>query len=91
MLALLLTSCASSPAVRTEIVEVPVEVTVPLDAQLTRPEAAPVRPPLRCRDAEGRPTLCNRDLVNWLNAYDRALAALNDRMARISALQPKGD
>ena len=92
VLACLLASCASSPAVRTEIVEVPVEVTVPLRAELTADIPPPPRPPLRCTDeATGQPTLCNEELGDWLNAYDAALLQLRDRMARIRALQPATD
>lgn len=63
---------------------------MPLRAELTADIAPPPRPPLRCT-AAGKPTLCNEDLVDWLNAYAAALLALRDRLARIRALQPKGD
>lgn len=84
----MLTSCASSPAIKTEIVEVPVEVRVPLPAELTADEPVPVRPALSCKDATGRATICNRDMANWLNAYDAALARIRARMAEIRGLQP---
>jgi hypothetical protein len=88
ILAFLLTSCGASRPVRTELVEVPVEVRVALPPELTAPEPRPARPPLKCRDAAGKATLCERDLVNWLNSYDAALARINDRVARILGLQP---
>jgi hypothetical protein len=90
-LAFLLTSCGVSRPVRTEIVEVKVEVPVALPPALTAPEPRPARPPLKCRDTAGKATLCERDLVDWLNAYDAALARINDRVARILGLQPAGE
>src|SRR5690606_6673502 len=63
----LLASCASSPAVRTEIVEVPVEVQVPLDPALTRDVPPPPAPPRDCTDpAAGLPTLCTDALPDWI-------------------------
>lgn len=64
-------------------------VQVALDPKLTRAEPYPVRPVAQCRDAGGKPTLCNRALADWINAYDAALQNINDRMAQILKLQPK--
>lgn len=88
-LALALAACQSTPATRTVTVEVPVEVVVPLDPRLTAPEAKPRRPPNRCRDARDRPTICNRDLADWLNEYDATVDKLNAKLGRILSLQPK--
>ena len=85
---MMLTSCASSRAIKTEIVEVPVEVRVPLPSELTADVPPPARPPLACKDAAGRATLCNSDMAYWLNAYDAALARIRANMAQIRGLQP---
>lgn len=66
-----------------------VEVTVPLDPQLTRQEPKPARPPALCLDANRLPTICNSALADWLHAYDAALDKLNGRMGDIINLQPK--
>lgn len=87
---MLLTGCREG-AVRTEVVEVPVDRVVTLDKRLTAQEPAPERPADRCRDAQNRSTLCNRDLAGWLNEYDAALARINARMLEIAGLQPDGE
>lgn len=90
-MALSLLACRSlPPPTVTKIVEKPVPVQVPLSPTLARVEPVPARPPLKCHDAAGALTLCDSALADWLNAYDSALAAINDRMARIIGLQPKG-
>lgn len=85
-----LTACQSTPIVRTETIKVPVARLVTLDARLTAQEPVPARPANRCVDAQGRATLCNRDLADWLVAYDAALARINARMAQVLGLQPEG-
>lgn len=64
---------------------------MPLRAELTVAEPKPARPALSCTDADRRPTICNRDMADWLNAYDRALDSINRRMAEIRGLQPIAD
>ena len=75
--------------VKTQIVEVPVETQVTLDPALTAQEPEPARPADRCVDAQARPTICNKDLIDWLNAYAAALRRINGRMLEIFGLQPK--
>lgn len=89
----LIVMAACGPIVRptkTKLVEVPVETQVALDPKLTAQEPHPARPPNRCVDAKGRPTICNRDAADWLNAYAAALDRINARMREILGLQPKG-
>lgn len=62
---------------------------VPLPKSLARTEPYPPRPALKCHDAAGKLTLCNSASTDWLNAYDAALTAINDRMLTIIGLQPK--
>lgn len=73
---------------KTRIVEVKVPVRVPLDRDLTRTEGKPARPPANCV-ADGVPTLCNRELADWLLQYDAALDRVNARVLKIESLQPK--
>lgn len=84
------TSCRETVGpVRTEIVEVPVEVVKPVPAALIAQEPKPPRPPLNCRDANGALTLCNRQVVDWLLAYDAALDRINARVRELQGLQPE--
>lgn len=71
------------------MVEIPVEVVKPLPEALTRQEPKPPRPPLNCRDANGTMTLCNRQMADWLNAYDAALDRINARVRELQGLQPE--
>lgn len=87
---MLMAGCRSVAPVKVQPVEVPVEVMVPIRSELTAKVPKPSRPPNRCRDAKGRPTLCNRDLADWLNAYDAALDKANGKLHEILGLQPKG-
>lgn len=86
-------SCASSPpAVQTQIVEVPVEVQVPLPKALTRDVPPPARPPLKCTDPKrGLPTLCTAQLPDWINALEAWGQGYRDRMGQVRGLQPKAD
>lgn len=78
-LALGLSSCATSPAVRTETVKVPVPVLTPLDPALLMVTPLPPVPQ----------SMTNEQLLGW--AYQ--CAAVNwtnsDKLVRIKALQPK--
>ncbi len=83
-----LAGCATRPVpVKVQIKEVPVEVIVPIPAQLTAPVPAPARPANRCTDDQKRPTLCNRDLGDWLIQYDGALGKANSKLRAIMGLQ----
>ncbi len=85
-----LAGCATRPApVRIQVKEVPVEVMIPVPAELTKPIPAPVRPANRCKDDQNRPTLCNRDLAGWVIDYAGALEKANARLREILGLQPK--
>jgi hypothetical protein len=85
-------SCASSPAVQTQIVEVPVEVQVPLPRALTEDVAPPPRPALNCTDPKlGLPTLCTAQLPEWINALEAWGNGYRSRMDEVRGLQPKAD
>ncbi len=83
-----LAGCATRPVpVRVQTVNVPVEVMIPVPTELTRPITAPTRPANRCKDDQGRSTLCNRDLADWLNSYAGALDKANAKLRAILGLQ----
>lgn len=81
---------AKPGAIKTRIVEVPVEVVVPLDPKLTTKPAKPARPPAKCRDANGALTICNSALADWINAYDALVDKLYGKLDAILSVQPKG-
>ena len=85
------TACQTTAPVKTRIVEVKVPVATAIPPELTAKPPKPQRPPLRCRDARGTATLCNRDLADWLNAYDALVDTLYRKLDAIHGLQPKGD
>lgn len=72
---------------RTETVEVEKLVYKPLEKRLTATEPKPARPPNNCV-VDGVPTLCNKELADWLLQYDAALTRINARMFEIDGLQP---
>jgi hypothetical protein len=76
-----------APVVETRTVEVPTPVYKALSPKLTALEPVPPRPALNCV-VDGKPTLCNRDLADWLLQYDAALARINARMLQVQGLQP---
>ena len=88
-LLLWLTASCAKPLVRTETVEVQVPVVVALDPALTTPAPEPALPRRACTDpANGKATLCNGtlpDYVDALRAWGRGLEA---QLAAILALQP---
>lgn len=87
---LALAACAHTPTpIKTQIVEVPVETIVPISKDLTARGKRPPRPALRCVDAKARATLCNRDLADWVNAYDALVTKLFGQLQAIEALQPE--
>lgn len=94
MLACLLLSqiaCSARPvAVRTETVEVEVPVVVKVDPGLTRVDPEPADPGRHC-SVNGRPTVCNGDLVEWaeaVRAWGRGLAARLWNIATTHGEQP---
>jgi hypothetical protein len=93
LLLFLMASCASSPRpIQTEIVEVPVEVRVPLPRALTEDVAPPARPSLNCTDPKlGLPTLCTYQLPDWINALEAWGNGYRSRMGEVRELQPKAD
>lgn len=87
---LVVSGCAHAPTpIKTQIVEVPVETIIPISKDLTARPARPARPASRCKDAKGRSTLCNRDLADWLNAYDALVSKLYGKLQAIEDLQPE--
>lgn len=90
LLAMTLVGCKTLPApVEVQIKQVPVEVTIPIDPKLTAHGKKPARPANKCQDAKGRPSICNKDLAAWLNAYDRFADDLTNKLDAILGLQPK--
>ena len=85
------TACQTAAPVKTKIVEVKVPVVTAIPPEMTAKPPKPQRPPLRCRDARGTATLCNRDLADWLNAYDALVDTLYRKLNGIRRLQPKGE
>ena len=69
---------ATAPIVRTELVEIPIEVYIPVPGELT----APVRPP---QLPAGQ--LVNDDLVDYIEQLRGVLDHMNDDRSRIESLQ----
>ncbi len=83
-----LAGCATRPVpVRVQVKEVPVETMIPIPAELTRAIPTPARPANRCKDDQGRATLCNRDLAGWIIDYAGALDKANAKLRAILGLQ----
>lgn len=79
---------ATQPIVRTEVVEVRVPVYVPLDPALTADLPEPAPPAWRCQDGAGRPSVCNRDHVNYTEALRTWGRKLRAKLERVRELQP---
>lgn len=82
-----LAACSSAP-VQTRAVEVPVPVPVALDPRLTQARGEPQEPGWHCRDAAGRPSVCHRDLVTYIQALREWGRDGWARIAAIATLQP---
>lgn len=70
---------------RTEVVEVQVPVAEKVDPSLTRVDPEPAPPGRHCLDG-GKPTLCNGDLVDYVEAvraWGRGLAARLRNIAEV--------
>lgn len=79
---------ATGPQVRTETVEVRVPVFVALPEAMTAPPAEPAAPLPACVD-RGQPTLCNEQMVSWLEdlrAWGRGMAG---QLREIRERQPE--
>jgi hypothetical protein len=70
-------------------VEVKVPVVQALDPRLTAQVPMPPDPPRRCRDAAGRATVCNKALVDYIDALRAWGAGAYEKLARIVTLQPQ--
>ena len=89
-LLLSLTSCSRTPIVRTETVEVPVPVLVPLKPDLTAQVPEPAYPPRRCVDpVNGRATVCNGDVADYIDALRAWGRGGFSKLRAILELQPK--
>lgn len=85
--ALCLTGCKASKAVtRTEFVDVPHRQYVPLPTELTADVPEPTKPAPECVEA-GKPVLCNRQLLDWIDALREAFGLQNDARREIRELQ----
>lgn len=87
--ALFLTGCNTGKVVtRTEMVEVPRRQYVDLPPELTADVPEPAKPSPACV-VDGKPTLCNKQLLDWIDALRAALGLSNDGRRVIRELQAK--
>lgn len=87
--ALCLTGCNTGKVVtRTEMVEVPRRQYVDLPAELTADVPEPAKPAPECV-VDGKPVLCNKQLLEWIDAWRAALGLSNDGRREIRELQAK--
>ena len=85
--ALCLTGCKSGRLItRTEVVEVPRRQYVALPTELTADVPDPTKPAPECVDA-GKPVLCNKQLLEWIDALRAAFGLQNDARREIRELQ----
>lgn len=85
--ALCLTGCKSGRLVtRTEVVEVPRRQYVALPTELTADVPEPAKPAPECV-VDGKPVLCNRQLLDWIDALRAAFGLQNDARREIRELQ----
>lgn len=85
--ALCLTGCNTGKVVtRTEMVEVPRRQYVDLPAELTADVPEPAKPAPECV-VDGKPVLCNRQLLDWIDALRAAFGLQNDARREIRELQ----
>lgn len=73
---------------RTEVVEVATPVYVAMDKRLTDDIPEPAPPAFRCKDDDGRPTVCNKDHVNYTDALRTWGRKLQAKLGEIRELQP---
>lgn len=76
-LTLLLAACATKPAIKAEVVELPVSKFVPIDAALLVP----------CAIADGPLS----QIIDLARERKAALETCNEQLRQIRALQPKAD
>lgn len=74
--------------VRTETVTVNVPSYVALPKPLTTVAPEPAAPSRLCRDADSKPTVCNRDLASQFDAWRAWGRGLAAQVSKIAALQP---
>lgn len=87
--ALFLTACNSGRVVtRTEIVEVPRRQYVALPHTLTADVPEPPKPAPTCV-VDGKPVLCNSQLLDWIDSLRNALGLSNDGRKAIRDMQAK--
>lgn len=75
--------------VKTDTVEVEVPVQKRLPERLITVEPEPKKPPLNCRDASGRKTVCHKDEANYIDAVRAWGRVLAGKIREIAGLQPK--
>lgn len=84
-----LTACSPGRVVtRTEVVEVPRRQYVPMPAELTADVQAPAKPAPQCVES-GKPTLCNSQLMDWIDDLRAAIGISSDRLRAIRELQKR--
>lgn len=85
--ALCLTSCNTGTVfTRTEMVDVPRRQYVDLPTDLTAEVPEPAKPAPACV-ADGKPVLCNRQLLEWIDALRASIGVSNDGRREIRELQ----
>lgn len=87
--ALALAGCRHTPVTpETVFVDRVVETQVALDPRLTTGTAAPAIPLFRCRDADGRRSVCNEDMLDYLEALRAWGLNGQSALTKIRELQP---
>jgi hypothetical protein len=86
-LLLLPTSCSLQRPIKTQTVTVEVPVVQGLDPKLTAQVPEPANPPRLCRDGI-RPTVCNKALVDYLDALRAWGRGAYQKLSKIAGLQP---
>jgi hypothetical protein len=72
-----------------QFVDRDVPVQTPLDPRLTAKPATPAIPLFRCKDKNGRATVCNEDMLKYLDAYKQVAGDAFLQLDTILSLQPK--
>ena len=81
-----LTACKPELVRRTEIIDKPVRQYVLMPERMTREVPAPAKPQPECVQ-KGRPTLCNKQLADWIDQWRLNLGIANDQLREIRDLE----
>ncbi len=91
LLLLFMSGCSNkAPIVKTQLITEHVPVYVPLSAKLTADKHSPAVPAPECVDhSTGKPSLCNEQLQQLLDALYAWGDAMRGQLTKIRELQPK--